>query len=702
MSATAGVLCPLTAGVWLASLAPCHTHPPPPPTHTPAEPPQVTSGSKGGSGGPASPPPASPGFRAYDGKADTARLRYAEPLDAAPRVAAAASGTGSQSRPSIPILDLHRVTASTSELQSTQVSARSARSGGGGGGGGPPTSRTATTTSLIVCSNDDRASHVGVSAPASHTVLYFSGESVVFGQQGTLLPDTVLLDTVTGKATTVSRGGLVTRWCGCAPERARASVRGRPLADPFPTHAAAAAAAFRFPVAPVLAARFLCPHPRAPRGVSPPPHTTRLTPPSLQLLQPPPAPPLVLPGVKVSPRSKGAEAAAAAPVPVPWPCPRRFAAAAAALTLVLTEVEEGELAARLAKAAATVAAAVDKERARLAAAAAKPPPAVAKAGAAGAAGAAPPAPPAVDVGAALDRVRMATSLELLPAALPSVLLGKPYVLIDACVVWDGPHVCVRLREGGPCQSTLHMVCMWHVWPMAAQAWCLVWRPPAPLHCACVCACMCVCACGCVCVGVWVYVRMCVRACVLACVRTCLLRVGLPPLLGSDKRMVYSNSLSAMAGSASPSRAVTPGRRVPAPDAATHEVVLLFGGEDARGVLLADTWEFSFATSRWRPVEVRPRDAPAPPPPTRRPASTAPPTLANRCPSCKPPCAFAPCGVLCTCGGAGARRRPQPSQAPHPVCGGVAQIGGAVRRVRSAQCSPPSDGGVRGVPEYPFR
>jgi hypothetical protein len=101
-------------------------------------------------------------------------------------------------------------------------------------------------------------------------------------------------------------------------------------------------------------------------------------------------------------------------VPVPWPCPRRFAAAAPGLTVLLSEQEEADVTSRLARIAAQVATAVDKERARLTAAAAK---------------AVPGKPgPLVDIDAALARVKMTGALEALPTALHPVLLGKPYVI----------------------------------------------------------------------------------------------------------------------------------------------------------------------------------------------------------------------------------------------------------------------------------
>jgi hypothetical protein len=89
---------------------------------------------------------------------------------------------------SVPPLDLHRMRAASPEPTQRSVSEPP----------GPP------AHSVIVCANDDRASHVAVSAPSANAILFFSGESVVFGKQGALLGDTIVLDTKTGKARTVS------------------------------------------------------------------------------------------------------------------------------------------------------------------------------------------------------------------------------------------------------------------------------------------------------------------------------------------------------------------------------------------------------------------------------------------------------------------------------------------------------------------
>ena len=116
----------------------------------------------------------------------------------------------------VPKLDLQslRPRAPTPE-GSARSSDRGDHATGGrrGSGGGD-----AAALSLIVSGSDDRAGHVAVSAPDSGAILFFGGESVVFGRVGTVLGDTLLLDTTTGKMRTVrcvraAEGGCGGRRC---------------------------------------------------------------------------------------------------------------------------------------------------------------------------------------------------------------------------------------------------------------------------------------------------------------------------------------------------------------------------------------------------------------------------------------------------------------------------------------------------------
>ncbi len=60
--------------------------------------------------------------------------------------------------------------------------------------------------SLIISSGDDRANFVAVCAPRANLVLYFGGESVVVGREGSLVLDTWLLDTASSKLRVVRIG----------------------------------------------------------------------------------------------------------------------------------------------------------------------------------------------------------------------------------------------------------------------------------------------------------------------------------------------------------------------------------------------------------------------------------------------------------------------------------------------------------------